>query len=151
MGDKPQVLGQHFYVPNPRPTAGGPATSPKWDFTSDSERGKSDAFVIAASVGTLLAPNSKDDINWVQLKKIEGQLAGNLYRVDTKGGQPPTSVSSLRHDGSKLLSLILSALLGLYRFRSSMQPNIVGSTSVLFQYLLIICYFVGLFGGEFGR
>jgi len=105
VGDKPQVLGQHYYVPNPKPTAGGPAISPKWDFTSDSERGKPDAFVIAASVGTLPAPNSTDNINWVQLKNIEGKLADSVYRVDTKGGQPPTSCTA----GAPLLSVKYAA------------------------------------------
>ncbi|KIM86697.1 hypothetical protein PILCRDRAFT_4592 [Piloderma croceum F 1598] len=86
-----QLLGHHYYVPNPNTTAGSPAISPKWDFTSDAEKGNAEAFVIGAKVGDLPAPTGKNDVDWVQLKKVEGELANTVYRVKTKGGQPPTS------------------------------------------------------------
>jgi hypothetical protein len=87
-----KLLGRHYYVPNPNTTAGSPAISPKWDFTSDAEKGNVEAFVIGGKVGDLPAPTGKNDVDWVQLKKVEGELANTVYRVETKGGQPPTSV-----------------------------------------------------------
>jgi hypothetical protein len=94
LGHNPIVLGQHYFVANGTdPATGGPAISPVWDFTSDAERGNPEAYVIAAVVGDIPAPTGKDDVDWLQLKKVEGELADTVYRVDTKGGQPPTSVS----------------------------------------------------------
>lgn len=53
------------------------------------------AFVIGAIVGDLPAPESSTDIDWLQIKKVEGLLADSLYRVDTVGGKPPPSVSKV--------------------------------------------------------
>lgn len=91
LGKRPIVLGQHYYVPNPQPTMGSPVVSPKWDFTSDAEQGNPEAFVIGAKVGDIPAPTGSNNIDWVQLRNVEGQLADTVYRVDTKGGQPPAS------------------------------------------------------------
>jgi len=88
------VLGQHYFVPNPNPAPGSPALSPKWDFTSDSEKGNAQAFVIGAKVGDLPAPSGTADVDWLQLKNVEGQLADSIYRVESKGGQPPASCTA---------------------------------------------------------
>jgi len=105
VGDNPLVLGQHYYVPNPKPAAGSPAVSPKWDFTSNAEKGNAEAYVIGAKVGDLPAPTCSDDIDWVQLKNVEGELANAVYRVDTMGGQPPASCTA----GSPLLTVRYTA------------------------------------------
>ncbi|KZT25718.1 hypothetical protein NEOLEDRAFT_335909 [Neolentinus lepideus HHB14362 ss-1] len=97
LSGNPEVLGQHYYVPNPA----GSGTSPKWDFTSASYKGDPNAFVVGAKVGDLPAPMSKADIDWVQLRATEGELATVVYRVQTKGGQPPSSCTP----GSPLLSV----------------------------------------------
>lgn len=90
LGTSPEVLGQHYFVPNPTGAAG---TSPKWDFTSNAEAGNPEAFVIGLKTGDLPAPTGTNDVDWVQLKEVEGELASTVYRLDTKGGQPPASVS----------------------------------------------------------
>jgi len=105
LGHNLLILGQHYYVPNPNTTAGNPAISPKWDFTSASEKRKAEAFVIGAKIGDLPAPTGKSDVDWVQLKKVEGELADTVYRVDTKGGQPPASCTA----GAPLLSVKYTA------------------------------------------
>ena len=94
---QPTVLGQHYFVPNANTTAGNPALSPKWDFTSNAEKGNAQAFFIGAKVGDLPAPTGKGDVDWLQLKNVAGKLADTVYRVDTKGGQPPASVSRRRY------------------------------------------------------
>jgi len=105
LGHDLPVLGQHYYVPNPNITTGSPAISPKWDFTSGAENGDAEAYVIGAKVASLPAPSGKNDIDWVQLKKVEGALADAIYRVDTKGGQPPASCTA----GAPLLSVKYTA------------------------------------------
>ncbi|KAF8893179.1 hypothetical protein CPB84DRAFT_1783384 [Gymnopilus junonius] len=85
----PEILGQHYYVTNP---ITGSGINPKWDFTSQgADAGKADAFVVAAKVNDGGAPTGSKDIDWVQLGNIEGSLAKQVYRTDTRLGQPPAS------------------------------------------------------------
>lgn len=85
-------LGQHYHIVNPTTGTGVIA---KWDFTSQgATAGNADAFVVASKVAGLAAPTGTQDIDWVSLKGIQGKLASDVYRVDTRGGQPPASVSS---------------------------------------------------------
>lgn len=84
------VLGQHYFIINPLTGSG---LSPKWDFTSASEAGHADAFVVGAKTGDVPAPSDADaNVDWLSLKGVEGDLASAVYRMDTRGGQPPTSV-----------------------------------------------------------
>jgi len=88
----PTVLGQHYYVTNP---ITGQGVNPKWDFTSQGmTKGNAKAFVVAAKVAALAAPTGTQDIAWVQLKSISGSLATEVYRVDTRGGQPPPTCTT---------------------------------------------------------
>ncbi|KAI0696842.1 hypothetical protein BC835DRAFT_1271280 [Cytidiella melzeri] len=83
----PSVLGQHYFVTN---AAGG--LSPKWDFTSASEAGHADAFVIGAKTGDIPAPtNPTKNIDWLSLSAASGDLATQVYRLQTRGGQPPST------------------------------------------------------------
>jgi len=109
LGSKPPVLGQHYFVPNPNPAPGSPAISPKWDFTSGAEKGNPEAFVIAAKVGDLPAP-SKQDVDWLQLKKVQGELADTVYRVATKAGTPPASCTA----GGPVLSVKYTSIYYLF-------------------------------------
>lgn len=78
-------------MPNP---ITGSGINPKWDFTSQgADAGKSDAFVVAAKVNDAAAPTGSQDIDWVQLGSLTGNLAKQVYRVETRLGQPPASVS----------------------------------------------------------
>jgi len=81
------VLGQHYFVTSPS----GTGLSPKWDFTSGALSGHSDAFVIAAKVGDIPAPTGAPDVDWLMLNNVEGNLAKQVFRVDTVGGDPPAS------------------------------------------------------------
>ncbi|KAI0292572.1 hypothetical protein BC826DRAFT_1105460 [Russula brevipes] len=79
-------LGHHYFV-NYNGTL-----HPKFDFTT--ALNNPDAFVIAAKAGDVPAPNSKD-IDWLDLKALAGQLASEVFRVNTIGGQlPPSSQPS---------------------------------------------------------
>jgi hypothetical protein len=84
----PIDLGQHYFITNP---ISGVGLSPKWDFTSASFAGNPDAFVVAAKVGDIPAPSGPADVDWLSLKQVQGELATQVFRIFTKGGQPPAS------------------------------------------------------------
>ena len=85
------VLGQHYFITNPLTGVG---LSPKWDFTSASEAGNDEAFVVGAKTGDVPDPTDPEvNIDWLSLSAVEGELAQQVYRVVTNGGQPPSSVS----------------------------------------------------------
>ena len=88
----PANLAQHYFVHNPVTNQG---LSPKWDFTSNGKfEGNSEAFVIGRVNGTLSSPNdAATDITWLEVLNVEGKIAGELFRFDSVGGQPPSSVS----------------------------------------------------------
>jgi hypothetical protein len=84
------VLGQHYFVENP---SNHSAISPKWDFTSSAFNGNNDAFVITNKTDSQAAPTGKQDVDWLKTKNVKGKLADEVYRTETRGGQPPDSVS----------------------------------------------------------
>ncbi|KIK64303.1 hypothetical protein GYMLUDRAFT_220815 [Collybiopsis luxurians FD-317 M1] len=82
------ILGEHYFVTNP---VTGSGLVPKWDFTSHAFAGNPAAFVVGSKVADVPAPTSKSDIDWLELTNLTGTLANEIYRVDTRGGQPPAS------------------------------------------------------------
>ncbi|KAJ7255823.1 hypothetical protein B0H12DRAFT_1287302 [Mycena haematopus] len=85
----PHLDGFHYFVTSPS----GTGLSPKWDFTSTGRfAGNATAFVLGAKVGDIPAPTDPaTNIDWLQLKAVQGDLASQVFRIDTVGGQPPTS------------------------------------------------------------
>ncbi|KAH8996281.1 hypothetical protein EDB92DRAFT_1589808 [Lactarius akahatsu] len=75
-------LGQHIFI-----NFNG-ALSPKFDFTQTT--GNPDNFVVAVKAGNIPAPASQD-VDWLELKKVDGGLADLVFRVDTKAGKPPST------------------------------------------------------------
>lgn len=78
-------LGDHFFITNP---ITGTGISPKWNF-SPSHHG----FVVGAKNASIPAPTGSQDVDWLKLTNVQGDLAKEIYRVDTRSGQPPASVS----------------------------------------------------------
>jgi len=90
----PEVIqADHYFIPNPS----GTGIAPLWDFRNTKRfHGKEDAFFVGAGVASVAAPTDpSDNINWLRITSILGGFADEVYRIDTIGGQPPTSVSSL--------------------------------------------------------
>lgn len=86
------ILGQHYFI-----NGSTGALSPKFDFTSSGpNKGNPEAFVVAAKAGDLPAPDTQRDVDWLRLNGTSGELATEVIREDTQGGQPPSSVSILR-------------------------------------------------------
>ena len=85
------ILADHYFVPNPS----GSGLSPVWDFRATQRfHGNQNAFILAAGVGSVAAPvDPAHNINWLRVRKVSGDIADEVYRTDTIGGQPPTSVS----------------------------------------------------------
>jgi len=82
------LLGFHYFVT----TESG--ISPKFDFSGTSQTNDPYAFVITSKVGDIPAPTgSPNDIDWLELTNIQGDLARTVFRVQTKGGQPPAYCS----------------------------------------------------------
>ena len=57
-------------------------------------KGNPNAFVLANKTGDVPAPTGSQDVDWLQLTGAEGSLAKTVFRLNTKAGQPPSSVSS---------------------------------------------------------
>lgn len=83
------VLGQHYFITSPS----GTGISPKWDFTADGDAFEADAaaYVIGAKTGSTNAPNAARDVAWLYLTSVQGSLASTVYRIQTRGGQPPAA------------------------------------------------------------
>ena len=90
----PNVLGQHFFQPNP---ITGQGVSPVWDFRSSSAfEGHEDAYILGKTTGSIPSPQDPSkDVTWIHVANVEGHIADDVFRFDTVGGQPPTSVSVL--------------------------------------------------------
>jgi hypothetical protein len=85
----------HYFVTSPS----GTGISPLWDFTSTGNfAGNATAYVMGAKVGDILAPNTPTtNVDWLALNAVQGSLASKIFRIDTVGGQPPSSVSIFFH------------------------------------------------------
>jgi len=117
------LLGYHYFI-NDNGTI-----RPKFDLTSTGpNKGNPDAFVVASKALGVPAPNSSQDVDWLLLKALSGKLADAVYRVYTKGGQPPTSVSSLLYSTYSIdVTLLCSAPQDQVRSPSSILRNTVST------------------------
>ena len=86
------INGQHYFQ------ISGSGSVPVWDLRADEPfKGNSEAFVVAHKVKSIDSPDDPtNDVTWLELDNDPGQgrLAKKIYRINTVGGQPPSSVSS---------------------------------------------------------
>jgi hypothetical protein len=82
---KIHVKGQHYFVSQ------NGTLVPVWDLRSSCGP---NAIVFAQKVKDVPSPNGPQNVDWLELKKVSGDLANLIYRVDTVKGQPPSTVSS---------------------------------------------------------
>ncbi|KAG8731692.1 hypothetical protein FRC11_002898 [Ceratobasidium sp. 423] len=78
------VLGEHYFIPQDG------AIAPKFDF-SKSQGENDDTFVVGRQVGGTPSPEGSQNIAWLELERTSGQLSKYIFRVNTRGGQPPQS------------------------------------------------------------
>jgi hypothetical protein len=81
--DEKSHLGLHFFVKNDSAITGIPA----WDFATSQHNPQ--AFVDVAAFEKLPAPRNVTDVPWLQVRGTKGKLATSVYRLFTRGGQPP--------------------------------------------------------------
>jgi Protein of unknown function (DUF3455) len=116
-----EVIGQHHFIEENH------TLFPEFNFTS---AGVTDNFVVANKTADSPAPrNSSENIDWLELKKANvpnpGQLANEVFRVFTRGGQPPHSVSPRSPCLSAVVIIVCSARMDRLTSRSSILHNIV--------------------------
>jgi hypothetical protein len=80
----PLLIAEHYFITNP---ITGSGISPKF---AQSANGGS-TYVTVAKAGNVPSPQGSANIDWLQLKQIDGTWAQTVFRVDTKAGQPPAS------------------------------------------------------------
>lgn len=87
------IQADHYFVPNPA----GTGLSPVWDFRgTKSFHDNQNAYILGASAKSVVSPaDPSDNINWLRIRKVSGDAADEVYRIDTIGGQPPASVTFL--------------------------------------------------------
>jgi len=102
LGGDSVVLGQHYFVINP---VTGTGLSPQFDFRAASQKGDPNAFVTTSKVGDIPAPTGTQDVDWLELVNIRGDLAKTVFRLTTRAGQPPASCAA----GSPLISVKYTA------------------------------------------
>lgn len=77
--------------------------SPKFDFTQ--YLGNPEDFVIAAKKGDIPAPTDPaNNVDWLELTNVAGELAQQVFRVGTVAGKPPSTVSFLICDNNPQLT-----------------------------------------------
>lgn len=68
------------------------ALDPEFDFTQST--GNSNNFIIATKSGDIASPtNTQENVDWLSLTKVTGDLANQVFRVQTVGGKQPSSVN----------------------------------------------------------
>lgn len=127
------ILCQHYFIDN---GAGG--ISPTWDFRATPEfEGIADAVFVGKSLANISDADATQNVPWLHLGKVAGDVADEVYRIFTVGGVPPPSVSfpSLSGiagafavdpvDGHAYAFFFYSVSVGRRRiFPSNMFPNI---------------------------
>ncbi|KAE9404673.1 hypothetical protein BT96DRAFT_813367 [Gymnopus androsaceus JB14] len=126
----PAILGEHYFVPNPS----GSGLSPKWDFTSEAFAGNDMAFVIAKGAGDIPSPLGSENVDWLYLTNVEGELAHEVYRIDTFGGQPPKTVSGREQSFSVDANLWARMLMELHSTQCT-----PGSSPIVVKYTALYC------------
>lgn len=87
----PTTLGDHYFIA----PANSTALSPVFDFRAGALKGNANGFVTVKKLGNTASPGGAANVDWLELANLatatSGTLATNVFRVDTKGGQPPAS------------------------------------------------------------
>ena len=85
------VIGQHYFVNQ------GNNLVPVFDFSSTGQdNGNSSANFFGEKAEDVPSPDGPQNVVWLQINSVSGELASIVYRVYTVQGQPPATVSSSR-------------------------------------------------------
>jgi hypothetical protein len=88
------VVGQHYFVDG-KNASDNPV--PVFDFTSAGRtKGNKKAIFFGEKIEDVTSPGGVQNVDWLELQEVSGELADKVYRVDTVEGQPPPTVSFSR-------------------------------------------------------
>ena len=90
----PEVIqADHYFIQS----AAGTGLSPVWDFRATQRfQGQENAIFVGKGAGSVVSPvDPSENINWLRVGKVSGDIADEVYRIDTIGGQPPTTSVSV--------------------------------------------------------
>jgi hypothetical protein len=100
-GLNPYALGQHYFVPDPNNATDGTLYA-KWDFTSTAMKhdpNRKNAYAVGYRTGEVTSPDDPSrDADWLSLAPVivngkpDGQLADQVFRLNSNGGSAPASV-----------------------------------------------------------
>jgi len=90
---------EHFFVPNP--AAGGTGVDPRFNHVGSND------FSTLSKAASLSSPDGSNNVAWLHLSEVAGNLASSVFRVDTYLGQPPTGTCN--SPVSKVLSVKYAA------------------------------------------
>jgi hypothetical protein len=84
------ILAQHYFIN----TTG--VLSPTWDFRASQRfHDVGDALFVGKSRASLPDPvNATESVAWLDVEHVSGDIAAEVFRVSTVGGQPPTTCTS---------------------------------------------------------
>ncbi|KAH7317511.1 hypothetical protein B0J17DRAFT_348289 [Rhizoctonia solani] len=77
------TLGKHYFV------AQDGSIAPKFDFSQSGN-----GYTVAKKIGGATSPDGSQNVDWLELQSTSGSLAKYVFRVNTRGGQPPASCSA---------------------------------------------------------
>jgi len=84
------ILAQHYFIEN---ETGG--ISPVWDFRATPKFGGiADAVLVGKTLANVSDVNPTQNIPWLHVGKVSGDIADEVYRIFTVGGVPPSSCVS---------------------------------------------------------
>jgi hypothetical protein len=83
------VVDQHYFVNQ------NDSLVPVFDSTSSGPtKGDKNAIFFGKKIEDIPSPDGSENVDWLQLQKVSGELANTIYRVHTYKGQPPAAVST---------------------------------------------------------
>ena len=92
---------------------------------------------MVSKSGDVPAPSGSQDVYWLQLTAVQGELAKTIMRLETKYGQPQPSVSNflegLTNNKSNFISQHKSVCLDRKIFLSSIPLSTVSSDFLFVQ------------------
>jgi len=94
-GSQIHALINHYFVQNPD----GSGIAPRFDLAG------TDRFTTLKKTGDIPSPQGKENVDWLELSEVAGDLSNVVYRTDTVQGQPPSSCE----DGSPVISINYAA------------------------------------------
>ncbi|ORX55787.1 hypothetical protein DM01DRAFT_1285753, partial [Hesseltinella vesiculosa] len=62
--------------------------SPEWDLSLSQPHGGSSSFLIGKKTGSMASPDGTQNVPWLVVETVEGNLAKFVSRTQTYGGVP---------------------------------------------------------------